>query len=75
MKKTIVYCILMFGFFTSVTANYEKLAYDFEFNDIEGKVINLDNYKDKVILVVNVASRCGFTNQYADLFLFHMMPS
>jgi len=57
----------MFGFFTSATANYERLAYDFEFKNIDGKVINLNNYKDKVILVVNVASRCGFTNQYADL--------
>ena len=57
----------MFGLFSKVSANYAKLAYDFEFNGIEGKTIKLSDYKNKVIVVVNVASRCGFTNQYDDL--------
>ena len=57
----------MFGFFNNVSANYKQLAYDFEFNSIDGKIIKLSDYKNKVIVVVNVASRCGFTNQYADL--------
>jgi glutathione peroxidase len=43
------------------------LAYEFKFNGIEGNVINLKDYENKVIVVVNVASRCGFTNQYEDL--------
>ena len=34
---------------------------------IDGGEINLQNYKEKVIVVVNVASRCGFTPQYEDL--------
>ena len=57
----------MFSFFTKTSANYEKLAYDFKFSDLNGQLINLDKYKNKVIVVVNVASRCGFTNQYKDL--------
>ena len=57
----------MFSFFNKAHSNYDKLAHDFNFNGIEGDVINLKDYKDKVIVVVNVASRCGFTNQYEDL--------
>ena len=57
----------MFGFLTKVNADYDKLAYDFKFKGIEGDLINLKDYKNKVIVVVNVASRCGFTNQYEDL--------
>jgi glutathione peroxidase len=34
---------------------------------IDGKPVNMADYKGKVLLVVNVASRCGFTRQYADL--------
>ena len=57
----------MFGLFQNVSANYKQLAYDFNFKDIEGKNIKLSDFKNKVIVVVNVASRCGFTNQYDDL--------
>ena len=57
----------MFSFFTKGNAQYSQLATDFSFNSVEGSAINLADYKEKVILVVNVASRCGFTNQYEDL--------
>ena len=57
----------MFSFFSKTNASYEKLAYEFSFKSIDGGKINLQNYKDNVIIVVNVASRCGFTNQYEDL--------
>ena len=57
----------MFGLFSKVSANYTKLAYDFEFNGIEGNTIKLSEYRNKIIVVVNVASRCGFTNQYDGL--------
>ena len=57
----------MFTFFTKNIASKEKLAYDFSFNDIESGSIQLNNYKDKTLIIVNVASRCGFTNQYKDL--------
>ena len=41
--------------------------YDISVNDIDGKNIKLSSYQGKYILFVNVASRCGFTKQYADL--------
>ena len=49
------------------TANYNKLIYDFKINSITGEVINFSDYQNKVILLVNVASYCGFTKQYSDL--------
>jgi glutathione peroxidase len=41
--------------------------YDFTVKDIDGKDVSLADYKGKVLLVVNVASKCGFTPQYKDL--------
>ena len=55
-------------FFNSIaSANYNKLIYDFKINSITGEVINLSDYRNKAILLVNVASYCGFTKQYIDL--------
>ena len=54
-------------FTTSAISNYEKLAYDFNFNGLDGSKLSLSEYQDKVIVVVNVASQCGFTKQYEDL--------
>ena len=57
----------MFSLFTKANANYSKLVYDFSFNSIDGNSIKLDEYKNQIIVVVNVASRCGYTPQYEDL--------
>ena len=58
----------MISFFTEkATADYEKLAYDFKFNDLDGTILNLSEYKNKILIVVNVASQCGFTSQYEDM--------
>ena len=54
-------------FTTNISANYDKLVYDFDFNDLDGSPLNLSEYKNKVIIVINVASQCGFTNQYEDM--------
>ena len=67
MKKIFIIIIIMFSFFSKTNAGYEKLAHEFSFKSIDGGKINLQNYKDNVIVVVNVASRCGFTNQYEDI--------
>jgi|TARA_B100001093_G_C26837307_1_gene1018955 glutathione peroxidase len=48
-------------------ANYDKKFYDFKIESINGEIIDLNKYKNKVILMVNTASYCGFTKQYADL--------
>lgn len=44
-----------------------KSIYDFTVKDIDGKDQKLEQYKGKAIMIVNVASRCGFTPQYAGL--------
>ena len=41
--------------------------YDFEVATIDGQKQRLDDYRGRVLLIVNVASRCGFTPQYAGL--------
>ena len=69
MKKfvLIVLTISMFLFKNSVSANYEKIFYDFNIESISGETIDLNQYRDKVILIVNTASYCGFTKQYDEL--------
>ena len=65
--KKIILIIIMTIFQTNLNANYDKLAYDFNFKDLDGSNLNLSEYKNKVIIVVNVASQCGFTKQYEDM--------
>ena len=59
--------IIMIFFKTQAHSNYEKVFYDFSIESIDGQVINLSEYKNKVVLLVNTASYCGFTKQYEDL--------
>ena len=44
-----------------------KSIYDFSLKDIDGQDVSLADFKGRVLLVVNVASKCGFTKQYAGL--------
>ena len=57
----------MFFFKSSVLANYEKIFYELNIESIDGKIINFNEYKGKVVLIVNTASYCGFTKQYDEL--------
>lgn len=57
----------MFFFKNNAFGNYEKIFYDFKIEGISGEIIDLKDYKNKVVLLVNTASYCGFTKQYSDL--------
>ena len=57
----------MFSFVNNSTAKYDKLFYDHKINGIDNSQIDLSTYKNKTILLVNVASNCGFTKQYTEL--------
>jgi glutathione peroxidase len=52
---------------TSPAPKSPKSVYDFTVKDIDGKSVKLDRYKGKTLLIVNTASRCGNTPQYASL--------
>lgn len=48
-----------------------KSVYDFSFKTIDGKEVKLSKFKGKKILIVNTASKCGYTPQYEDLEKLH----
>jgi len=48
-------------------AEDKKSIYDFDFIDIDGNLVELSSFSGKPILIVNTASRCGFTPQYEGL--------
>lgn len=68
MKYFIITCIML-NFFNKTQAQNTASTpiYDIEINSLEGQPIDLSDYKGKMILIVNVASECGFTGQYTDL--------
>jgi glutathione peroxidase len=67
-KKIVIYLIIiMFSFLKTSMSENSKTFYDFKINSINGEEINLSIFRDKTILLVNVASKCGFTKQYDDL--------
>ena len=67
-KFKVILLIIMISFLSNnLSADYEKLAYDFKFKDLDGSILSLSEYKGKIIVVVNVASQCGFTKQYEDM--------
>lgn len=50
-----------------MTTDLKKNFFDFTVKAADGKDVNLSAYKGKVVLVINVASKCGFTPQYSGL--------
>ncbi len=63
--KTFLLSLLM------VLPTMTSSIYDFKMNSIDGDLIDFSRYKGKTLMIVNVASKCGFTKQYADLEKLH----
>jgi glutathione peroxidase len=57
--------MLGFAFFSASS------VYEFKMNSLEGKQIDFSKYKGKTLLLVNTASKCGYTPQYTDLQKLH----
>ena len=71
-QKAIIYIIIiMFSFFNKTMSNNTETFFDLNVNSISGDALNLSKLKGKTILLVNVASNCGFTKQYDDLQNLH----
>ena len=66
-KLSLGLIVIMFFFNNSLMANNKKTFFDLKIESINGEIINFKEYKNKVILIVNTASYCGFTKQYDDL--------
>ena len=66
LKITLLMALFSFLGNAQTVAPNESL-YDIKIEGIDGKQLNLNQYKGKKILFVNVASKCGFTNQYDGL--------
>ena len=68
INLVIIFVVLNMSFFYSTAfGKYEKIFYDFSITSIDGNPLDLKKFKGKTILLVNVASYCGFTKQYNDM--------
>ena len=65
MNKILTCAIMIIGIL--MTSRVNANVYNFSFNSINGKEINLNEFKGKPIFIVNTASLCGFTYQYSDI--------
>lgn len=62
---------LLFVMLATMLTGSAGSIYDFKMNSLEGQEIDFAQYKGKNLLIVNVASKCGYTPQYADLEKLH----
>ena len=63
----LIFTFFITMFFWSNISSSEKSFHDFTIESINGDQITLSDYKNKVVLLVNTASQCGFTPQYSGL--------
>ena len=62
----------MYSFVISIILTISTMSFhQFEMKAINGEIIDFNQFKGKHVLVVNVASRCGYTPQYEDLQMLH----
>ena len=59
--------LFIFFLYNQGNAKNNMTIYDFSFEDIDGNIVNLEKFIGNPILIVNTASRCGFTPQYENL--------
>lgn len=79
MIKQLMTAMLLILTMTGMAQNTErkmKTVYDFSLKDKQGNEVSLEQYKGKVLLIVNTATGCGFTPQYEDLeAMYHKLQS
>ncbi|MBO7553712.1 MAG: glutathione peroxidase [Bacteroidaceae bacterium] len=63
MKKFLWMMLSVFA----LTLNAQNSVYDFKVADLDENTVSMDTYKGKVLLIVNTATKCGFTPQYKEL--------
>lgn len=70
-RKFLGFFLLLVGFSVSANLlsaqNMDQTVYQFKVTDIYGKEVSLADYQGKALLIVNVASECGYTPQYTEL--------
>jgi glutathione peroxidase len=78
MRYFVIIYALLFGSLPTMADAQEvgegktSSIYDFQVTTIDGKKVDLGKYKGKVLLIVNVASECGYTDQYKALQALHV---
>lgn len=64
---TIISAIMLWTSIVSTSLSF----YDFSFTSMDGNEVKMSDFKGKYVLIVNTASKCGFTGQYKDLQALH----
>ncbi len=66
-KISILLLLILCTFYNKTMSSDTKTFFDFKIKSISGQELDLSKFKNKTLLLVNVASKCGFTKQYDDL--------
>ena len=71
MSRIFFILFFMFSFLNKPAAVAQKSIYDFKLPALDGSEVDFNLFRGKWLLIVNTASKCGFTPQYADLQKLH----